>query len=234
MDRPYIVLHLLSSLDSRIDGSFFSSVETAKAFSINQKIRSSYECEAVLNGAVTAAEIYADGFINELRHSDEHFERKDYIAQKCDHYVVCVDIKGSLNWTKNYVERKNMPYSHVIEVLCEDVNDDYIAYLRSLNISYVFAGKENLDLRLLMKKLKELFEINTLMVTGGGVMDYSLLEQGCLDEISLVVAPTVGGERDVATIFDRSLYSVSDHSFDLKLNRVERYDDVLYLNYLVK
>lgn len=236
MDRPYTVLHLLSSVDGRIDGSFFKAPETADAYPINKKIRGDIPCTAVLNGAVTAAEIYADGFLDEPIPTSASAVCEDYIAETdLKNHVVCIDIEGRLKWSRNYIDRPNQPKSHVIVVLTENGSNGYPEYLRKLGISYLFAGKDTLDLDLLMKKLKEKFRIDHLLVTGGGIMDWSLLEKGLVDEISLVISPAVSGERDTATIFDRSDYSEEGPAIGLELKECKILDgSVLWLKYVPK
>lgn len=54
------------------------------------------------------------------------------------------------------------------------VSDDYIAYLHSKEISYIF-GSEALDLALVMQKLHDLLRIDRLMICGGGIVDYTFL-----------------------------------------------------------
>lgn len=43
--------------------------------------------------------------------------------------------------------------------------------LRKLNISYIIAGKDQLDYSLLMEKLYQKFHIKTLMLGDGGVLN---------------------------------------------------------------
>ena len=49
--------------------------------------------------------------------------------------------------------------AHIIEVLCEDAKDEYLAWLRSVGISYIFAGQKEMDLSLALSKLYSLFNI---------------------------------------------------------------------------
>ena len=79
-----------------------------------------------------------------------------------------------------------------------------MAYLREKDVSYVFAGKEALDCGLLLQKLHNRFGIERLMVAGGGVMNWSFLSEGLLDEISLVVAPVADGSNTAVSIFEQA------------------------------
>ncbi len=66
MSRPFVVCYMLCSLDGRIDGSWFRLPETAPALRATGQIRRDYGCDAVINGAVTCAEIYAEGYVDRL------------------------------------------------------------------------------------------------------------------------------------------------------------------------
>ena len=91
-------------------------------------------------------------------------------------------------------------------MLTESVGDNYIAHLRENNISYIFAGKAKLDIPLALQKLNDLFPINSVMLSGGGAINWSFLQAGCIDELSLLIAPATDGLRDTATTFDRSSF----------------------------
>ena len=205
MNRPKVICHILSSLDGRIDGDFFMLPETMELSRKYGQIRKDYNPDAILNGATTCSEIFSDGYIDSLPDLDIRYERTDYIAAKAKKYAVCVDTNGTLKWNGNTVSRGGESY-HVIQVLTESVSNNYIAHLRENNISYIFAGKAALDIPLALKKLKDLFSINTVMLSGGGAINWSFLQAGCIDELSLLIAPSTDGLRDTATTFDRSVF----------------------------
>lgn len=134
---------------------------------------------------------------------DPSATREDFIAETdLDHYVVCLDPEGLLKWSRNYVDRPVQPRSHVIEVLLETVPDEYIDMLRELGISYLFAGRYEMEIPFLMEKLARDFGIKRILVTGGGVTDWTMLEAGVVDEISVIITPTISGDRNSATLFD--------------------------------
>ena len=205
MNRPKVICHILSSLDGRIDGDVFMLPETMALGRKYGQIRKDYNPDAILNGATTCAEVFADGYIDSLPDSDIRYERTDYIAAKAKKYAVCVDTNGTLKWNGNTVTRGGESY-HVIQMLTDSVGDNYIAHLRKNNISYIFAGKDALDIPLALHKLKDLFSINTVMLSGGGAINWSFLQAGCIDELSLIIAPATDGLRDTATTFDRSSF----------------------------
>lgn len=201
MDRPYVICHMLASLDGRIDGDFMRAQENAAALKEYARIRGTYACDATLYGTITMAESYSNGFVGRLPGVHRAFAREDYVAQtNLQQYVVSVDAGGQLAFSGNTVERPGRPKAHIIEVLLESVSDDYIAYLREREISYVFAGKNSLDCGRMLRSLKALFGIKRLMAAGGGVMNGTLIREGLVDELSVVLSPLVEGNSRCASL----------------------------------
>ena len=89
----------------------------------------------------------------------------------------------------------------MIEVLTEQVSNAYKALLRKLGISYIIAGKTELDYALALAKLKENFHMETLMLGGGGVLNWSFLQAGMCDEVSIVLAAAADGSPDTPPLF---------------------------------
>lgn len=182
------------------------------------------------------AETYAAGYVRDLPVVKQNYDRKDYLADiNAEHFFISIDIEGTVAWESNYIEKKGRPRSHPIVVLCENVSDDYLAYLRNLDISYLFAGKETLDCELLMEKLYSLLGVEKLMIAGGGIVDYTFLQAGLIDELSLVVAPLADGMTDTASVFDRAVFHPDGEAIPFKLLSAEVLDgDALWLRYQPK
>lgn len=53
MERPFVVCHMLTSLDGKIDGTFFGVPETVPAIKAYGELRSFYGCQATLYGTTT-------------------------------------------------------------------------------------------------------------------------------------------------------------------------------------
>lgn len=236
MNRPYVICHMLSSLDGKIDGDFFASPECAPALRQFGKVRAFYDCPATLYGTTTMEGGYADGRIETLPKSDIVYPREDYIAESdVKSYIVSLDPQGVLAFGGKYLEKKSRPKAHVIEALTEQVSNEYLAYLRRLDISYVIAGKEQLDCKLLLEKLKTLFGVEKLMISGGGLTNWSFLQENFMDEFSLVIAPVADGSRETASVFEKAdfLPHRIPAAFTLKAAEVIE-DDTLWLRYLLK
>ena len=231
MNRPKIICHILQSVDGNIDGNFFAMPELRPAYQAFTRIREEYACDAVISGAVTASEIYANSLAYDLPEAKETYPRTDWQAAKADKYAVIIDGEGTIHWESGMLERRG-DKMHVITVLQENVCDAYIAHLRHADVSYVFAGKGSLDLPLAVQKLKEKFGIEKMLLSGGGIVDWAFLQAGLIDEISLVIPPVIDGGTGLASAFDDSVFAENHSSKALSLIDVQRLDgDCIWLRY---
>ena len=221
-DRTYVICHMVSSLDGRIDGAFFGAEEMGLIREASNQIREKFQAQAVICGATTTAGFYADGFLPQMPANHCHLQRNDFIvpSRSCNFYV-SIDPAGCIQWSKNVVERNNAPSSAVIEVLTESVSDDYLAYLRKRSISYIFAGETELDHGLLLKKLRHKFNIQKAVLCGGGVTNWGFLQAKAIDTLSLVVCPFVEGNRECATLFDRAPYAERTSPWSFRLENIQ-------------
>ena len=206
MNRPKIICHILQSVDGNIDGNFFAMPELRPAYQAFTRIREEYACDAVISGATTAAEIYANSPADNLPEVQETYSRTDWQAEKADIYAVIIDGQGTVQWQSGTVKRRS-DKMHVVTVLQENVSDAYIAHLRQAGVSYVFAGKHSLDLPMAVQKLKELFGIQSMLLSGGGIVDWAFLQAGLIDEISLVIPPVIDGGTGLSSAYDDSAFA---------------------------
>ena len=90
--------------------------------------------------------------------------------------------------------------AHIIEVLTEKASKPFIAYLKSVGISYIFAGKEEIDLNLALKKLKKNLSIKKLDVCGGSGINGSFYNENLYDQLDIIMSPIVG-EKEGLPLF---------------------------------
>lgn len=89
-----------------------------------------------------------------------------------------------------------------MEVLTCKATNAYKAFLRKLRISYIIAGQDALDYALVMRKMSDLFHMQTLMLSGGGILNWSFIPAGLYDEISTVIAPAADGSSITLSLFE--------------------------------
>ena len=233
MEKPFVVCHMFTSVNGKINGGFMSSEAGIPARTKYGNLREFYNCEAMLYGTVTMAGGFSDGLVGELPASTAHYPKETWAApSEVKRYVVAVDPKGTLAWDSPYMEKRGRPKAHVIEALTEQVSEDYLAYLRQRGVSYIVAGKEQLDCALLLHELKARFGIERLMIAGGGYVNGSFLQAGLIDEISIVFAPVADGNTRSVSTFENHNFLANQSAVGLSLLDVQRIEgDGLWLRY---
>ena len=235
-ERPFVVCHMLASLDGKIDGDFFGAVQAAPAQKAYEEIRGCYDCQATLYGTTTMLGGYADGQILALPKGEGTSSKEDYIhaeGRAVGNFIVSVDPKGILRFSSSVLEKKGRPAAHIIEALTEQAAPDYTAYLRKKGISYLFAGKDRLDCALLLQKLVQQFGIRRLMIAGGGVVNWSFLQEGLIDRLSLVIAPVADGNTASVSIFEQAGFLPPHGPVAFRLQEAKSMEgSVLWLQYI--
>jgi riboflavin biosynthesis pyrimidine reductase len=225
--RPRVVCHMMASLDGRIvtDGWPMSEAERGEYEAVHE----TYEPDAWLVGRVTMERHFAD----DVRPADavarEHDgpPREDHVAPgDHDSFAISIDPRGKLVWRSGEIDG-----DHIVVVCTERVSDDCLAGLRTAGVSYLLAGRNDLDLPLALEKLGALLGVRTLMLEGGGGINGSMLRAGLVDEVSLLVAPVADGRVRTAALFDVGEEATPRR---LALEGVERRaGDMLWLRYRV-
>lgn len=233
--RPFVVCHMLASLDGKIDGAFFGAAKTAPALKAYGGLRGFYNCQATLYGTTTMLGGYADGRVSQLPQVQKPLPQEDWVnpeGRAMGNFIVSIDPKGELAFSSHILEKKGRPAAHVIDVLTRQASPEYLAYLRRQGVSYLFAGEGSLDCPLLLQKLGCLFDIKKLMLAGGGVVNWSFLAMRLIDELSLVIAPVADGGTESVSIFEQSEFLPRSGPEAFHLLEAKPLDsDVLWLRY---
>ncbi len=223
--KPYLTCHMLASVDGKIIADRWKA-DSADIFESS------------------AATIKSDGWIFGRRTMSEFSAKKArrkrsgrFAVPKTNHvaphgqktYAIAIDPSGKLSWDRNHVDTK-----HVIAVLTTRVGGEYLDYLQSRKVSYIFAGERSLDLALALEKLNRLFGIKRLTVQGGGLNNGSFLNAGLIDEVSVIIAPFADGEIGTSSVFDIAKGMKRKPSVALQLKSMKRYrQDYVWLKFKV-
>ncbi len=239
MNRPYIFCHMMTSLDGKIAGSFMETAESEIAGDVFYDIAFGknpyYKHQGWLSGRVTTDDNFTFYEKPELDENAALVPDGDFIANPdAGMYYVSVDPSGKLGWKScelTYIDT----HAHVLEVLTQKAGNAYKAFLRKLGISYIIAGADSLDYGLVLKKLKELFHIDTLMLGGGGILNWSFIQAGMCDEVSIVIAPVADGSAETPALFAAKNGLAENRPVGFELQSAEVKDGgSVWLRYLIK
>jgi riboflavin biosynthesis pyrimidine reductase len=186
-----------------------------------------FDTDAWIIGRISM-EPYAGKARIPARTGRERIPRTDFVApHDAPSYAIAIDPSGKLRW-----ESASIDEEHAVAVLTEKVPDRYLAFLRAKGVSYLFGGKERIDLRVVLRKLRRLFGIRRLLLEGGGKINGSFLAAGLVDELSIIYAPVADGSIGTPTLFDTKEGKGPARS--LRLISVERRrGDLVWLRYRV-
>jgi riboflavin biosynthesis pyrimidine reductase len=74
--------------------------------------------------------------------------------------------------------------------------------LRGEGVSYIFAGKSELDLAVALDVLNRELGVKRLLLEGGGGANGAFLRAGLVDEPNLILCPAVDGAKGAPSVFD--------------------------------
>lgn len=202
MNRPYIICHMVTSIDGKVTGDFLYSDKCAGATEIYYRLNREIKADGFICGRVTMEGSFTGGWYPELSGyeapDEEEGKKTDYLPECLEgFYAIAFDTHGRLGWKSNkIIDPDGDPGydgAQIIEVLSEQVDVRYLRYLRDMEIPYIFAGEDSIDVELALFKLKNIIGCNTLLLEGGSIINGAFERAGAVDELSLVVAPLIAG-----------------------------------------
>ncbi len=221
--KPYIICHMMSLLDGRIDCDVTEQIESGNEYydALNQ-----LNCPSTLMGRVTMQMHYAlpEPFVAEDKTPIGN--ERHHVAIATKGYLVAIDTMGKLSWPQNQFD--GMP---LLVITSEDCPKAYHDTLTKQHISWVATGKDRIDLTRAMEILHKEFNVERLSVTGGGNINAAFLKEGLLDEVSMMWCPGIDGRKGMAAAFDGL-----DADFPptkLKLASVEKLGETIWAKYLL-
>lgn len=234
MKKPYVICHMMTSLDGKVTGDFLTAPEQEKAADIYYEINRAYGADGYACGRVTMEGSFTGGWRPDLSPYDpsaEDWDREEDFVRKdpSGFYAVAFDPHGVLGWKSNHIrdpqEDPGYHNARIVEILTRQADPKYVAYLRDREIFYLFAGEREVDAALGLQKLSEKLGIQKLLLEGGSVLNGAFMEADLIDEISLVVCPAVADTRDKPLFAKSSMAAFA-------LAQVKQWDEgVLWLNY---
>lgn len=217
--QPYVICHMMSSLDGHALTDGWDRPFKKAAGERYEALAKTFDFDAWVCGRVTMQEIahdegYPKGLAKGPIPRTHHFADRDAKA-----YAISIDPQGKVGWKTNQALD-----SHIVEVLTEAVSDDYLAYLQSIKVSYLFAGKQQIDLKQVLAILGEELGCKRVIVEGGPQVSGSFLNAGLVDEVSVLILPLVDGRGEHPASFEVSSEAWKQPTY-LKLTAAQAQED---------
>lgn len=213
--KPRVVIYNYVSVDGRVVDGFEIDLD------LFYSLATVYKEDATLTGADTL-----NASMPENPETIEIVDNQGAVKP----LLVVTDSKGRL---KNCSFWKNLQYWRDVLILCSKTTSaSYINSLKENDINYMIIGQDRIDLAAALQFLNESFGIKTVRVDSGGSLNGALLDQGLVDEVSVLIAPCLVGGANPNTLFKVPLDALKIDTVNLKLIKFEKLDgDFIWLRY---
>ena len=224
MKKPYIICHMMTSLDGRIDCAMTEQLPGVEDY---YATLDALQVPATVSGRVTAELEMAEPGVfcagDATPYGREGFSRQAEAAG----YEIVVDTHGKLLWP----DAAGMEKPYLI-LTSQQVPQEYLRYLEARHISWIACGADAIDLPRACEILAEEFGVERMGVVGGPAINTAFLNAGLLDEISILIGAGVDGRREMPSVFDgRAMDYPLTH---LHLTSVQKFDsEAVWLRYSV-
>lgn len=225
--RPYIISHMMMSVDGRIDCPMVAQISGEEYYVALDSLGVSSK----LSGRVTAS-LECSAVSEETSGSSSSLLTSESVHKEVDseEYTIVVDTHGRLRMASGMADCHPL-----IVIMSENVSEEHLEQLRKNHVSWIATGKERIDLHRAMEILGESFGVKRLVIVGGGHINGGFLEAGLVDEVSVMIAPGIDGRAGETAVFDGCKWK-GNSPYRLKLNSLEQVPgtDVLWVRYQCK
>jgi 2,5-diamino-6-(ribosylamino)-4(3H)-pyrimidinone 5'-phosphate reductase len=226
--RPRLTIYNEITVDGRIEGF---DQDPARYYRLGYRWRS----DAILMGSVTAQAFgppEPEGQQTQTMPAPEQvpvFPGFEDLVREPRPLLVVPDSRGLV---RNWRHAMAQPWYGGIVVLVSQVTpSDYLEYLRRRGVAYLVAGDDRVDLSAALLQLQKRYGVDSIRTDCGGGLNGALLEAKLVDEVAVIVNPSLSGDPD-SQCFVRLSHVVSRAGLALTLREVEQLNDgAVWLRY---
>jgi 2,5-diamino-6-(ribosylamino)-4(3H)-pyrimidinone 5'-phosphate reductase len=107
-----------------------------------------------------------------------------------------------------------------------------VAGLQRAGARIIRCGKSKINLKMLLRTLYRR-GIRRIVLEGGGILNWSMLREGLVDDVHITISPILIGGDEATTLVEGIGMSTINKSFRLRLLRVRRRENEITLEYKV-
>lgn len=211
--KPYVILSAAISIDGKIatktgDSKLSSSSDLNRLHNLRTKV------DAIIIGKNT---LMRDDPLLTVRYS----RGKNPIR-------IILDSKGDIS-IKSKILQTSAKVPTIIAV-SKKITKLNLKKLNNFPVQVIVSGEKSVNIKSLLKKLSEK-KIKTILVEGGGAVNWEFIKQNIFDELFITISPfVIGGSESVSFVQGNGFDKISK-SPNLYLKSVKRLKNHLVLNY---
>ncbi len=210
----HIILSAAISIDGKIstrsnDSKFSSKEDIIRLHKLRSKV------DAILIGKNT---LLRDDPLLTVRHT----KGKNPVR-------IILDSKGTIS--KNSKIIKTSDKIPTIIAVSKKISKVNLSKLKKLPVEIIISGENSVNLKSLMKKLSTK-KIQTLLVEGGGTVNWEFIKNNIFDELIITLSPYLIGGNNATSLVEGNGFAKIINSPNLKLKSVKRLKNHLVINYI--
>jgi 2,5-diamino-6-(ribosylamino)-4(3H)-pyrimidinone 5'-phosphate reductase len=211
--RPYVILSAAISIDGKIATHLGDSKLSSKKDKIRlHKLRS--KVDAILVGKNT---ILRDDPLLTVRH-----------AKGKNPTRIILDSHGTIPVNSKILQTCNKVPT--IIVVSKNISKLNLKKLKKFPVEIIMTGENSVNIKSLMNNLCKR-KIDTILVEGGGTINWQFIQNNLFDEILITIAPIIIGGTDAITFVQGRGFDKIKKSPRLKLNTIKKLENHLVLHY---
>lgn len=211
--RPRVILSAAMSLDGKIATNTGDSELSSRHDKIRlHKLRS--KVDAILIGSNTVKR-------------DDPLLTVRYVKGKNPLRII-LDSMGTIDQKSQIIKTcKEIP---TIVAVSKKVSKKNIFKLKKYPLEIIVIGKNQVNIKNLLKYLSKK-KIKTLLVEGGGTVNWEFIKLGLVDEIIVTITPYLIGGKNAITLVEGKGFSQIQRSTKLKLKKIYKLRNEIVIHY---
>ncbi|MEJ2249725.1 MAG: 2,5-diamino-6-(ribosylamino)-4(3H)-pyrimidinone 5'-phosphate reductase [Candidatus Lokiarchaeota archaeon] len=212
---PYIILSAAMTIDGKIASkSGDPELSDEEDWREVHKLRT--EVEAIMVGKGTIIKDNPKLHIKYYKHQG--------------YYRIVMDSKLSIPIDSKVINYEPVLYPTLI-CCVETIDKKKESLFKKINITLIKAGsEERVDIRKALKKLYKM-GIKSILLEGGGNLNWSFLKGDLIDEIRLTIAPWMVGGREAISLVEGEGYNKMNSAQRFNLIRIQNRNNYVILHY---
>ncbi|NWJ27942.1 2,5-diamino-6-(ribosylamino)-4(3H)-pyrimidinone 5'-phosphate reductase [Marine Group I thaumarchaeote] len=212
--KPYIILSAATSVDGKIatrtgDSNLSSKQDKVRLHKLRSKV------DAILVGKNT---VLLDNPLLTVRY-----------ARGKNPIRIILDSKGTISKKSKILQTSNkIPTIIAVSKTISKSNYDKLC---KFPVEIITAGKNSVNIKLLLKKLYNK-KINTILVEGGGTVNWEFIKHNLFDELIITLSPFLIGGNDAISFVQGKGFKKISNSPNLHLKSIKRLKNHIVLYYV--
>jgi len=211
--KPYVILSAAISIDGKIatktgDSKLSSNQDFIRLHKLRSKV------DGILVGKNTVTQ---DNPMLTVRHTNGKNPIRIVLDSKGD-----ISLKSKILQTSNQVP--------TIIAVSKKITKSNLRKLSQFPVEVIITGENSVNIKSLLKKLSDK-KITTILVEGGGTINWEFIKQNLFDELIITLSPYLIGGNNAISFVQGDGFNKISKSPNLRLKSIKRLKNHLVLNY---